>query len=169
LANAWVYIEDAGTGPFLTPTQQVVLNQLGCIYEPYVFGVMVGQPVLIRNSDPMPHNINTTASANSANRFNIAQPFQGKKDIKVFSKPEVPVKFMCNIHPWMLAYGGVFQHPFFAVTDSEGRFEIPLGLPAGRYMLAARHLKAGVMKREIVLQEGADARPLPMWLTVPSQ
>ena len=169
LANVWVYVVDLGGGPFVASTQQLVLNQIGCLYEPYVFGVMVKQPVLIRNSDPMLHNVNTTASSKQANRFNIAQPRQGKEDVKAFSEPDALVKFRCNIHPWMLAYGRVFAHPFFAVTDSEGRFELPAGLPPGEYRLTALHLKAGLTSRQIRLQEGAPATPLEIVLNVPSR
>jgi hypothetical protein len=161
LANVWVYVQNA-TGSFSAPTEEVVLDQAGCEYQPYVFAVMTKQPVRIKNSDPFLHNVNTVTSVHSAHRFNIAQPNQTKADTKRFDRPELPLKFMCNVHPWMLAYAAVFEHPFFAVTDSEGRFEIPAGLPAGRYTLAARHLKAGKILREVEIAGGVSADPLTM-------
>ena len=161
LANVWVYFENA-TGNFSAPTQAVVLDQSACEYQPYVFAVMTKQPVRIKNSDPFLHNVNTLASVHPGHRFNIAQPNQTKADTKRFERPELALRFMCNVHPWMLAYAGVFEHPFFAVTDSEGRFEIPAGLPAGRYTLAARHLKAGKILREVEIADGVSAEPLTM-------
>ena len=161
LANVWVYIENV-VGSFSTPTQEVVLDQVGCEYQPYVFGVMTGQAVRIRNSDPFLHNVNTVASIHSAHRFNIAQPMRNKEDIKRFEQPELPLKFMCNVHNWMFAYAGVFDHPFFAVTDANGRFEIPAGLPAGRYNLVASHLKAGKTVRELDIVDG----PAAPWITI---
>lgn len=161
LANVWVYVQNA-TGRFSAPTQEVVLDQFGCEYQPYVFALMTKQLVRIKNSDPFLHNVNTVASVQPEHRFNITQPNQRKQDFKVFLRPELPLKFMCNVHPWMIAYAGVFEHPYFAVTDSGGRFEIPAGLPPGRYTLVARHLKAGKILSEIELAEGANARPLDM-------
>jgi hypothetical protein len=168
LANVWVYLQNA-VGHFSTLTQHVVLDQVGCEYQPFVFAVMIKQPVSIRNSDPFLHNVNTVASPHPVHRFNIAQPTRNKVDTKRFDQPELPLKFMCNVHNWMFAYAGVFEHPFFAVTDSQGRFEIPAGLPPGRYIVAARHLKAGEVLRELEIAEGAGAAPLEMVLKVPSR
>jgi hypothetical protein len=167
LANVWVHIKNAA-GHYPTPTQQVVLDQIACEYQPYVFGVMLKQPIRIRNSDPFLHNVNTVGSVHVAHRFNIAQPTQGREDTKTFSKPELPLKFMCNVHNWMFAYAGVFEHPFFAVTDADGRFEIPPGLAHGRYVLAARHLKAGEVAHELTITEGAAAEPIEIVLKTPS-
>ena len=56
--------------------------------------------------------------------FNKGQPFQGMRERQVFTAPEVMVRFMCNVHGWMAAYVGVVAHPFFAVTDDDGTFEL---------------------------------------------
>ena len=52
----------------------------------------------------------------------------------------VPVK--CNVHAWMNAYVGVLEHPFFAVTDANGRFSIPQ-LPPGTYTIETWHERLG--------------------------
>jgi hypothetical protein len=57
-----------------------------------------------------------------------------------FQKQEVLVRFKCDVHPWMFAYVGVIEHPFFAVTDKEGSFIIT-NVPPGDYLLEAYHLK----------------------------
>ena len=60
----------------------------------------------------------------------------------MFTAPEVMVRFMCNVHGWMASYVGVMEHPYFAVSDEAGHFEIP-NLPPGTYTLEAWHEKFG--------------------------
>ncbi len=148
LANTFVYIKEVPGGKtYEAPADMPVLDQKGCMYEPYAMGVMVNQKFKIRNSDPLMHNVN-------AGVFNFAQTSQGQETIKSFAKAEVPVKFMCNVHPWMFSFMGVFEHPFFAVTDKDGSYKLPAGLPAGKYTMVAYHPKAGETTQEVTV--GAD-------------
>jgi hypothetical protein len=71
-----------------------------------------------------------------------------------FEQPEVLIRIKCGIHPWEFAYIGVVEHPFFAVTDTDGRFSLPKGLRAGRYVLEAAHPKAGRQSQTVTLAEG---------------
>ncbi|MGA2748324.1 MAG: carboxypeptidase regulatory-like domain-containing protein [Verrucomicrobiota bacterium] len=146
LANVFVYISKGLEGKkFTPPTQGIEINQEGCNYQPYVSGVMVGQPVIIKNSDPLMHNIHAMPKADGNTEFNFAQPNQGdvndSKWVSCIKSPEVLVKLKCDVHPWMFAYVGVQDHPFFAVTDKDGNFKIA-NVPAGKYTLTAYHLKA---------------------------
>ena len=146
LANVFVYISKGLEGKTFTPaTATVELNQEGCNYHPYVSGVMVGQPVAIKNSDPVMHNIHALPKVDGNTEFNFAQPSQGDvNDTKwtaSITKPEVLVKLKCDVHQWMFAYIGVQDNPYFAVTDKDGNFKIA-GVPAGTYTLTAYHLKA---------------------------
>lgn len=169
LANVWVFITNAPHGHYPTPTQQIVLDQIGCQYEPYVFAAMINQPVLIRNSDPLLHNVNTSSSSIPEHRFNIAQPKKGTEEVRFFNMPELPVRFMCNVHPWMFAYAGIFDHPFFAVTDADGYFEIPAGLPPGRYSITARHLKAGEVSTKISIGHHSGPSSIELVMKVPAR
>jgi len=101
-------------------------------------GVMVNQKFKIKNSDPTMHNVHATPKVNT--EFNFAQPIKDQVTERSFDKVEVPVRFMCNVHAWMFAYVGVFDHPFFAVTDKDGNFKIS-GLPNGKYTFEAYHVK----------------------------
>ncbi len=165
LANTFVYIKSGlPEGKKYEAKGEAMLDQVGCIYEPYVSGVMVDQKIKIKNSDPVLHNVHATPTANT--EFNFAQPVQGQVNEKSFSKPEVMVRFKCDVHPWMFAYVGVLDHPYFAVTDKDGKFTIP-NLPAGKYTLEAKHMKAGVVTKEITV--GDKNEPVNLELSVPQQ
>jgi hypothetical protein len=81
--------------------------------------------------------------------FNIGQPRGALSSVKLAS-PEVMVKVVCNIHPFMSAWVGVLEHPFFAVTDALGNFAIN-ELPAGKYTIAVWHEKLEAPDQEIVV------------------
>lgn len=151
LKNVFVYVKEGVSGSFPTPAAPVQLTQTGCWYVPHVFGLQVDQPLEIVNDDATLHNVNAKPTANQA--FNIAQPVQGMKSTKKFAKPELGVKFKCNVHPWMHAYGHVVAHPFFAVSGADGSFSIT-GLPAGTYTLEAWHEKYGTQTQQVTVGSG---------------
>lgn len=91
------------------------------------------------------HNIRATAARNA--EFNLAMPIEGMVTQKRFRNPELFIRINCDVHPWMFAYVSVFTHPFFAVSDKDGNYTLPPGLPRGTYVLAARHHKAGEMQK----------------------
>jgi hypothetical protein len=119
-----------------------------------VFGVLVGQSIEIRNSDPVLHNIKAVPSANRG--FNISQPTQGMTTTRRFDTPEVMVPLECNVHGWMNAWVGVLTHPFFAVSAENGSFTIG-GLPAGTYEVEAWHETMGTKTATVTVAEGAAA------------
>lgn len=143
---------------FTPPQEPVVLDQRGCVYAPHVVGVMVGQPVEFRNSDDMLHNVHGIPFDNK--EFNLAQ-LKGAADRRTFPKPEI-FKVICNVHPWMGAHVGVFEHPYFAVTDAEGRFTIK-GLPPGKYSLEVWHETLKASSAEITVA-GKETRVPPIEL-----
>ena len=150
LANVFVYVSSGlpagATSP--APTTAVVLDQDGCRYRPHVFGVMVGQPVEIRNSDAVLHNIKAVAKKNRP--FNVSQPTAGMKTTRTFTAPEVMVSLECNVHGWMKAYAGVRPDPFFAVSGNDGSFSIT-GLPPGTYTIEAWHEKFGTQTATVTI------------------
>jgi plastocyanin len=158
IQNAFVYVKDGLSGDlkFTAPQTPVVLDQKGCKYSPHVFGVQVGQPVIIVNSDPTLHNVHAVPKANT--EFNFGQATKGMKTTRTFDKPEVMVPFRCDVHGWMASYGGVVAHPFFAVTKSDGTFEIK-GLPAGTYTIEVWHERLGTQTTKVTVdgKSGATA------------
>jgi plastocyanin len=150
LGNAFVYVQSGLSGSFPAPTAAVVLDQKACQYVPHVFGVQVGQPIDIVNSDPTLHNIHATPKTNT--EFNTAQPIQGMKTQHTFTAKEgdVVIPFKCDVHGWMNAYVGVLDHPYFAVTKPDGSFSIP-NLPPGSYTLAAWHERLGTQTMQVTV------------------
>jgi len=151
LRNVFVYVKEGLSGSFSAPTTPVVLDQAGCRYQPHVVGLQINQPLEIRNSDATLHNVNAKPNANKP--FNVAQPVQGMKTVKKFEQSDVMVGFKCNVHPWMRAYVGVVEHPFFSVSDEEGTFAIS-GLPAGTYTIEAWHEVYGTQSQTVNVTEG---------------
>lgn len=136
LANVLVYVSKGLEGKkFDPPKQPVVLDQVDCRYTPHVVGLMVGQPLEIHNSDATLHNVMAQPTMNKA--FNEGMPGVGKIT-KVFDKAEFSIALRCFMHPWMLGYVHVLDHPFYAVTGPDGSFEIK-GLPAGEYEISVLH------------------------------
>ena len=91
LGNVFVHVKSglpAGAS-YAAPSEAVVLDQDGCLYEPRVFGVMAGQPIEIRNSDPVLHNIKAVPEENRG--FNISQPTAGMTTTRTFVTAEVMV------------------------------------------------------------------------------
>jgi plastocyanin len=157
LKNVLVFIRQAPAGKkYDPPTEAVVLDQEGCTYHPRVFGVQAGQPITIRNSDNTLHNVNISPKENSA--ANFAQPKKGDQREHKFGKVEIVVPFKCDVHPWMGAYCGVFDHPFFSVTGDEGSFSLK-GLPAGKYTVEAWHEKLGTQTMEVTVGD-ADTKEI---------
>jgi len=141
LGNVFVYIRKGLEGRrFAAPEATPVLDQVDCIYEPYVSGVLARQKFTVRNSDPLLHNVHPTPKVVGNLERNVAQPVKGMETRFAFQEPEVLVRFKCDVHPWMFAYVGVVEHPFFAVTDREGSYTIT-NVPSGDYLLEAYHLK----------------------------
>jgi hypothetical protein len=164
LGNVFVWIKEGVSKKYDPPATAPVLDQVGCEYTPYMQGIVSGQKLKIMNSDPFMHNVNCQPLNNKG--FNIAQVTKGQFNEKVFDKQEVFIRFKCDVHPWMFAYVGVVDHPFFSVTDKDGNFKIS-GLPAGKYTIEAYHLKAGKSTQEITVAEG-DQKAVNFTLSVPA-
>jgi len=135
---------------FEAPKTPVVLDQKGCQYFPHVIGIMVGQSLLVKNSDPTLHNVHSMSKVNPG--FNLAMPATVKEKSKLFTKSEAIFPIKCDVHPWMQAYVGVMENPFYAVTATDGKFTIN-NLPAGTYEIEAwhEHPKLGVKSASVTV------------------
>jgi hypothetical protein len=139
---------------FPVPDDPVVLDQRNCMYHPHVVAAMTGQAVAVKNSDPLLHTSHAMTADTPA--FNFGQPTQGVRNLEPFRRVET-FKVKCDIHPWMSAWVRVFDHPFFAVTGSNGMFRIS-GLAPGTYHLTAWHELYGAQEATVTVQAGEPAR-----------
>lgn len=116
--------------------QNVVIDQVGCVYVPHVTGVMAGQNFTVKTSDKTTHNVKATPQRQTG--FNLMQP-EGKTDTVSFKQKEAAIKLQCDVHSWMSAYVFALEHPFYATSSREGgTFEIK-GLLPGTYTIKAWH------------------------------
>lgn len=145
--SSWLHEE------FPPPATPATLDQRGCVFSPHVVAVMVGQPLIVKNSDPLAHNVNLLA-VNNPNP-NLGQPATAESETDKFLSPEV-FRVRCDMHPWMEGWVRVLDNPFFAVTGADGRFTIR-GLPPGTYTLKAWHERLGVVEAQVTIKPGHGA------------
>jgi plastocyanin len=151
LANVVVYVSDGlQSHNFESPTQAAILEQKGCQYIPHVLAVQAGQKIDIINSDETTHNIHPTPANNR--EWNMTQP-HGMPLEQSFAREEIAIPVKCNVHPWMRGYIAVFKHPYFAVSDKNGHFELK-GLPSGSYTISAWQEKLGTQTQKVTVGTG---------------
>ena len=147
--NVFVYVKDGlGARTYAVPATPVMLEQKGCRYVPHVFGVQAGQTIQVANNDTTLHNVHALPKNNR--EFNFGQPANVPPVPRVFDKPEIGLPFRCDVHGWMSAYVNVVAHPFFAVTNDAGGFEIK-GLPPGTYTIELWHERLGTQSRPVTV------------------
>jgi plastocyanin len=155
LANAFVYIKAGLEGKkFEPPADPVVIDQHGCWFAPRVIGMQAGQQLKAVNSDPVTHNIHPRAKVNR--EWNQNQPEGAEPAIRKFAFPEVMIRVKCNIHPWMKAWIGVVDNPYFAVTGADGSFAFK-NVPPGVYTVEAWQEDLGTQDTQITVMASGKA------------
>ncbi len=136
-----------------------VIDQKGCLYQPQILAIQTNQKLLVKNSDPVMHNVHTTPTVAGNKEDNQAQ-MPGSPDLTItLPASENFLRFKCDVHPWMFAWVTVIDHPYFAVTGKDGTFKIS-NVPPGKYTLSALHRKAAAagVDKEIEVKEGEPAK-----------
>jgi hypothetical protein len=137
--NVFVYLPKAPKG-FQEPVPQeaVLFDQRGCRFFPHVLIMRTGQTVKILSDDPILHNTHTYPKRTTG--FNQGIGAGNRMGVPmVYRKPEKsPVEVKCDFHSWMRAYHLPLDHPFAAVTNADGTFEIK-NLPAGTHKFRVWH------------------------------
>lgn len=154
VGNIFVQVKDTfAQDDYPPPSTPVVIDQLGCMYDPHVVGVLAGQPLEFWNSDGILHNVHLTPKQNREQ--NLGMPASLTEKAVTLNTPELYVPVKCDVHPWMSAYVGVMTHPYFDVTEEDGAYEITV--PAGTYTIEAWHERLGTQTQEVTVAAGETA------------
>ena len=145
----WVIVslnKPSATHPDLGKVEgEVEFGQEFCVFKPHLLAFRQGQKLKITSNDPIGHNTNLTPFQNAPwNQSLPGAPEAGKTEMDgpaLKAEPR-PIPVACNIHGHMKAYIVVFDHPYFAVTDENGAFELKK-VPAGEQRLVVWQEKCG--------------------------
>lgn len=143
------------------PPEPVTIDQNQCVYRPRVQGGVIGQKLVVENSDATTHNVHLRSMKPDRRQghetiFNRAQP-KGVPPIKSQIVDEPVIKLKCDQHAWMQAYVVVSDHPYFDTTGEDGAFSIEEA-PVGTYEIQAWHPLYGTKTAEITVEEGKEAK-----------
>jgi plastocyanin len=155
LAGVLVRVANGSAGTHTAPATPAIVDQKGCAYTPHVIGLVAGQKLAVRNSDGTIHNVHARASGKDVlNKMQAAKAADLSVDAP--AKAGDVIELSCGVHPWMHAYAVVQDHPYFAVTTTDGKFEIT-GLAPGSYTLEAWHPTLGEKSMPIKIGVGPKA------------
>ncbi len=129
---------------------KLILDNRDCRFQPHVAVLPVGSTVEAINSDPIFH---TTHLYYGPLSKNLSLEVGGKAS-QLLSRPGFVI-VKCDIHGWMKAFIRVDSHPFHAVSDAEGRFQIR-DIPPGSYTLEIWHESLGEQKLPVTVRPGTS-------------
>ncbi len=155
LCDVVIYPKEQIAGDFDPKYKKVELDQKGCTFKKHVTLVAAGGEVVFKNSDGVLHNVKFSSKENGTYNQGIGG---GKEDTKAFKAAEF-VELSCSVHPWMSALVVVMAHPYYAVTNEKGEFE--LKLPPGKYHFMVQHQKLGKLDKkgeEIEIKDGDNSK-----------
>jgi plastocyanin len=150
LRNVVVYLRNAD--PQVVVPMHAAIRQVNETFVPRVVAVTVGSEVEFPNDDPIYHNV---FSLSRPKNFNLGRYPRGDTRSVRFDKPGI-VKVFCDIHSHMSATVMVLNHPWFAMPDEEGRFELP-PVPAGNQEITAWHERLGDTTARLRIESGKPA------------
>jgi plastocyanin len=149
IQNVIVSVRDAPA--VAAEAETLILDNVECRFEPHAAVITAGSTIEARNSDAVLH----TTHLYGPREMNFSLPVQGMTSSRTLNEPGI-YAVKCDVHGWMQAYIRVDDHPFHAVTDTDGRFRIE-GLPAGSYTLELWHERLGPLEREVELTVSAPS------------
>lgn len=150
IGHAVVFIEEIGKGkPLSQLAKGPSIDQKGCEFHPHILLMKAGTPLTVNNGDGILHNIKMVSRKNPP--VNIGQPGSKKTmAIDTIKKPDI-IKVNCSVHKWMSAWVVSVEHPYYAITDANGNFEIE-NIPPGTYKLQVWHEKLGKQVQDVTLK-----------------
>lgn len=151
IANAvvWMVKKPSKIHPNLEKPDEakVLFDQVGCRFTPHILVVRAGQTVQVVSGDATGHNTRGNPQKNTAFNFIVAPNDRNGNPVATKVAERLPVPVTCDIHNWMKAHWLVLDHPYAAVTDETGEFEIP-GIPAGEHEFRIWHENPGYLVKD---------------------
>jgi hypothetical protein len=148
--NVFVWLQDAGNPKAKLPihpslkeikAKEVVMDQPCCKFEPHAIALREGQKLIGKNSSKdIAHNMHWLGGDDNPGDNKLI-PAGGQIEIDLVASRS-PIEVKCDIHGWMRGWVRVFNHPYFALTDANGKFEIK-NAPAGKYNIVMWHEGVG--------------------------
>jgi plastocyanin len=127
------------------------LDQRGERFVPHIVAIRVGGSVDFPNSDPFFHNVFSLSEPRS---FDLGRYATGRSKTVRFDKPGI-IRVFCDIHAHMSAFVFVFAHPYFDVTDGQGRYRID-GVPAGTHTIVLWNETIDPETRQVTVPDGGE-------------
>jgi len=152
IANVFLYMKAAPAGAKFEPSEKktLIFDQKNCRFVPHAQIVRTDQEVEVISSDGVAHNFHSYPIRNTPQNILVAPNTAAGDGTKVtFDGPDIlPMKVGCDIHPWMTAWWMVVDHPYAAVTNDKGEFEIG-ELPDGTHAFRVWHEKSGYLEKKL--------------------
>ncbi|MCY1035681.1 carboxypeptidase regulatory-like domain-containing protein [Corallococcus sp. BB11-1] len=161
LAHAVVSLQDgAGLPAPESPAPAPVLDQKQCSYEPPSLAARAGTELVLRNSDPLVHNVRAQFGTNRS-VFNVGMPLEGMTLRRPLPATPGTVHIRCDVHPWMRAVVRTFDHPYFTTTAPDGRFR--LRVPEGSHTLVFWHDRLPARSQTVTVRAGETVKIDEAW------
>ncbi len=160
LQFAVVSVDDAKPSPLPENFSPAFIDQKACAYHPSVVATRAGQPLKVKNSDPLMHNVRAMNEGKPV--FNVAMPIENLTIDKPLPPAAGIVQLHCDVHPWMTAWVATFDHDLYAVTTADGQFRID-GVAVGRHPVKLWHPRLGEQKIEVEVKADAGTTISPGW------
>ncbi len=161
VAHAVVSLKDGSALPAsANPAPEPVLDQKQCVYDPPVLAARAGSTLVIRNSDPLVHNVRAASGTNRA-FFNVAMPLEGMTVRRQLPAEPGEVPIHCDIHPWMRARVRTFDHGYFATSAADGRFR--LEVPEGTHTVVIWHERLPAQSHTVTVRTGETVQVDSSW------
>ena len=135
--------------------QPLYIDNKACLYSPHVLMAQPGQPIILRNQDPIAHNYNIAGFANDGQ--NLLVP--GNAEVALTPTFELeesyPMNLGCTIHTWMTGRLLIKKSPYMAISLVDGTFEIK-NLPVGKHKFKVLQEKPGNV--EVITLAGEETK-----------
>jgi len=152
IKNVIVFLTNIKAGKSV-PVETVSVIDSKCTFIPHVMIGFKGSRLVIKNEDPVLHTGHIYSHIKGKTIFNVALPEKGSTVTKSLTKTGL-LELNCDCHPWMEGFVYIFDHPYVAITDENGRFVIN-DIPPDVYTVEAWHETLGtVMLKNVTVQSG---------------